>query len=243
MKFLPTAIIAIFTLSACTISQGEWLPEPEAENDSATSVIADEVESGSEDENGETENNQDKPAPKAMVSAIEKPLVQARASKKQQIRQNVTNDYYVFQALNHQFIKSNQTERQYQELETVLSHFVMDLIANMTPESFNAPLVVRPMKLNAKRVANPEAGKDLLTSLIVKQMKEYGFIVFDARKPKGKFTGDELLLETVINKHGEQYVLSGTLKLLSSNKVAGTNQTFISDYFFRNMQDGVEVYR
>jgi len=118
----------------------------------------------------------------------------------------------------------------------------MDLIANMTPDLYMAPLVVRPMKLKVVNVANPEGGKELVTSLIAAQMQDYGFVVFDGRKPKGKFTGEELILETSIESYGEQFVLYGTLRQLSSNKVAGTHQAFISDYFFRNIQDGVEVY-
>ena len=105
-----------------------------------------------------------------------------------------------------------------------------------------APLVVRPMKLRVDSTANPEGGKELVTSLIAAQMQDYGFVVFDGRKPKGKFNGDELILETSIESYGEQFVLYGTLRQLSSNKVAGTHQAFISDYFFRNIQDGVEVY-
>jgi|GEM_PF-5034670 len=169
-------------------------------------------------------------------------MTQVRASKEKQIHTSVENDYHVFRELNHQFIKNYTAPNQYKELNRTVSHFVMDLIANMNPELYMAPLVVRPMKLRVDSTANPEGGKELVTSLIAAQMQDYGFVVFDGRKPKGKFNGDELILETSIESYGEQFVLYGTLRQLSSNKVAGTHQAFISDYFFRNIQDGVEVY-
>ena len=165
-----------------------------------------------------------------------------RASKQKQIQSSVENDYEVFRALNHDFIKNYTAPKQYKALERTISHFVMDLIGNMNPELHRSPMVVRPMKLKVRNVANASGGKELITALIAAQMQDYGFIVFDGRKPKGKFMGDELILETHIESYGEQFVLYGTLRQLSSNKVAGTHQTFISDYFFRNIQDGVEVY-
>lgn len=169
-------------------------------------------------------------------------LAKVRASKERQIQTSVENDYYVFQELNHQFIKNYTAPNQYKEINRSVGHFVMDLIANMDPELYMAPLVVRPMKLKVNNVANANGGKELVTSLIAAQMQDYGFVVFDGRRPKGKFNGDELILETKIESYGEQFVLYGTLRQLSSNKVAGTHQAFISDYFFRNIKDGVEVY-
>lgn len=257
MKLKTTAIIATLMLQGCALTEGEWFPSaPGAEESNQTddsntdAQMAEaqaaeqqqvEVEKAEQLKQAEAESqSQMQMAKRDMQKASA--ITRANASNQQKIRMSVKNDYRVFQEINHQYIKSNQTPVKYKQLETTLSHFVMDLIANMSPASFKAPLVVRPMTLKVGGVANADAGKDLLTSLIAKQMKEYGFIVFDGRKPKGKFTGEELLLETVVHKHGEQFVLSGTLKQLSSNKIAGTNQAFITDYFFRNIQDGVEVY-
>jgi hypothetical protein len=266
MKRVLILAMTLVLTSGCALTEGEWFPNNVEVNDeevmatdsseeiAASDDIDDAPDMDSEDElsavtdNTETEDSQsvalieDEPQQVVRQSVNQSSRSQAKASKQQQIRMSVTNDYHVFQALNHQYIKSNQTPTKYQELEITLSHFVMDLIANMAPENFKAPLVVRPMTLNVNNLANPEAGKEMLTSIIAKQMKEYGFVVFDGRKPKGKFTGEELLLETTVNKYGEQLVLNGTLKQLSSNKIAGTNQAFITDYFFRNIIDGVEVY-
>lgn len=163
-------------------------------------------------------------------------------SPQRQLHTSVENDYTVFQSLNHQFIKNNSAKNQYKSLDKTMSHFVMDLISNLSSEHYGAPLVVRPMKLKVTDVANPEGGKELITSMIAAQMKDYGFNVYDGRKPKGKFTGDEVILETVVDSYGDQFVLYGTLTLLKSNTVAGTHNTFISDFFFRNIKDGVEVY-
>ncbi|MDO6718634.1 hypothetical protein Q4575_04440 [Psychrosphaera sp. 1_MG-2023] len=163
-------------------------------------------------------------------------------SQQRQLQTSVENDYAVFQSFNHQFIKNNSAKNQYKSLDKTVSHFVMDLISNLSSEHYGAPLVVRPMKLKVTDVANPEGGKELITSMIAAQMKDYGFNVYDGRKPKGKFTGDEVILETIVDSYGDQFVLYGTLTLLKSNTVAGTHNTFISDFFFRNIKDGVEVY-
>lgn len=163
-------------------------------------------------------------------------------SGQQKLLLSVENDYETFRALNHQFIKNNTPKNQYRSLDQLMSHFAMDLVANLSPEHYGAPLVVRPMKLKVTDVANPEGGKELITSLLASQMKDYGFQVYDGRKPKGRFTGEEVILETVIDSYGDQFVLYGTLTVLKSNIVAGSHNTFISDFFFRNIKDGVEVY-
>lgn len=169
--------------------------------------------------------------------------VQVKQSKQRQIATSVDNDYYTFQALNHKFITNNTAPNQYRTLNRSVSHFVMDLVAKLAPKMQAAPLVVRPMKIMVEDIANSDGGKELITNLIASEMQDYGFQVFDGRRPKGRFSGDELILETMIESYGEQFVLYGTLRQLSDNKVAGTHQAFISDYFFRNIQDGVEVYR
>ena len=163
-------------------------------------------------------------------------------NKRRQLQESVENDYYVFQAVNHAHIKNNTPANQYKSLNMTLSHFVMDLIENMSPEHYEAELVVRPLKLKVANVANPDGGREIITTVLAAQIRDYGFSVFDGRRPKGRFTGDELILETSVENYGEQFVLYGTLKRLGSNKVAGTHQTFISDYFFRNIKDGVEVF-
>lgn len=165
-----------------------------------------------------------------------------KRNKYRQLQESVENDYYVFQAVNHAHIKNNTPANQYKSLNTTLSHFVMDLIENMAPEHYEAELVVRPLKLKVANVANPDGGREIITTVLAAQIRDYGFSVFDGRRPKGRFTGDELILETSVENYGEQFVLYGTLKRLGSNKVAGTHQTFISDYFFRNIKDGVEVF-
>lgn len=168
------------------------------------------------------------------------PMVQA--NKQVQLRNSVENDYYVFQAVNHAHIRNNTPANQIESLNIHLSHFVMDMIANLAPEHYGAELVVRPLKLKVGDVANPEGGRELVTTVLAAQIRDYGFSVFDGRRPKGRFNGEELILETHIENYGEQFVLYGTLKQLGSNKVAATHQTFISDYFFRNIKDGVEVF-
>lgn len=167
---------------------------------------------------------------------------QSLKSNQKQIFSSVENDYDVFRALNHQHIKNNTAQNQYKTLNQSMSYFVMDLVANLSSEHYGAPLVVRPMTLKVADVANPEGGKELITSMLAAQMKDYGFKVYDGRKPKGRFTGDEVILETVVDSYGDQFVLYGTLTVLKSNIVAGSHNTFISDFFFRNIKDGVEVF-
>lgn len=167
---------------------------------------------------------------------------QGVSSFQRQIQGSVENDYEVYRALNHSFIKNNSAQNQYKLLNQSVGYFVMDLIAKLSPEHYGAALIVRPMKLHVEDVSNPKRGTELITAMLATQMKDYGFQVFDSRKPKGQFSGNEIILETEIENYGDQFVLRGTLSLLNENTIAGTHNAFISDYFFRNIKDGVEVY-
>jgi hypothetical protein len=156
-------------------------------------------------------------------------------------RINIVNDYQVLQAINYDHIKNNQSDGHLTNLARDLDHYVMDLISSLPTDQFGIGLVIRPIEGRLTNMAYQQAGKTLVESVLADHFKAYGFEVFNGRRPKGKFEGNELVFEGSLRMHGEQLLLDGNLRELSSNKIAATGQVVVIDHFFKRREDGVEV--
>lgn len=163
-------------------------------------------------------------------------------SKQKRLEKSIENDYEMFRALNHKTIKSNTEETQLRLLQQQIGNNVMDLISNLTDEDIIKPVIIRPVNIGIDERYDSKKGQLLLESLLELHLSKYGFTVFNDRRPKGRLTGEEFVLETEIIAVNDKIAVQTTLKLLNSNKMTSTKQDFISNYFFKNIQDGVEVW-
>lgn len=163
-------------------------------------------------------------------------------SKQKRLEKSIENDYEIFRALNHRTIKSNTEETQLRLLQQQIGNNVMDLISNLTDEDIVKPVIIRPVNIGIDDRYDSTKGQLLLESLLELHLSKYGFTVFNDRRPKGRLTGEEFVLETEIIAVNDKIAVQTTLKLLNSNKMTSTKQDFISNYFFKNIQDGVEVW-
>ena len=163
-------------------------------------------------------------------------------SKKKQLEKSIDNNYDTYRALNYKTIKANNEDAQLKMLQQQIGNNVMDLISNLSEQDLAKPIIIRPVNINIEERYDPSKGQVLLESMLELQFNKYGFTVFNDRKPKGRLTGEEFVLDTDIFAVNDKIVFQTTLKLLNSNKMTAMKQDFISKYFFKNIQDGVEVW-
>lgn len=163
-------------------------------------------------------------------------------SKQKQIENSVDNDYETFRKLNHNAIKKNNENTQLMLLQNQVGHNVMDLISNLDDTDLTKPVIIRPVSVNLDERYDSTKGQVLLESLLELHFNKYGFTVFNDRKPKGRLSGEEFVLDSEVIAVNDKIVLQVTLKPLDSNKVTALQQSFISTYFFKDIQDGVEVW-
>lgn len=163
-------------------------------------------------------------------------------SKKKQLEKSIDNNYDTYRALNYKTIKANNEDAQLKMLQQQIGNNVMDLISNLSDQDIAKPIIIRPVDIKLDERYDFTKGQVLLESLLELHFNKYGFTVFNDRKPKGRLSGEEFVLDSEVISVNDKIVLQVTLKNLNSNKVTALQQSFLSTYFFKNIQDGVEVW-
>lgn len=164
-------------------------------------------------------------------------------SNEKRLKSTIVNDYETYQQVNYSKIKANNEDDQLRLLTSQVEHVVMDLIANLDENLIETPVIIRPVTFSLNERYNTSAGQVLIESSLEFNLKKFGFDVFNDRNPKGKLGGDEYVLDTFITSINDKIILQSTLKYLDSNKIEAVRQSYISEYFFKNITDGVEVWR
>lgn len=162
-------------------------------------------------------------------------------SHRKHLKSTIVNDYQAYQKVNYDSIKRNNPEEQLTLLTSQIEHTVMDLIVNLDESLIKMPVIIRPVTFKLKEGYKTEEGQALIESTLEVNFKKFGFNVFNDRNPRGKLDGNEYVLDTSVWSINDKVLMQVTLKYLDSNKITAVKQIYISDFFFKNMQDGVEV--
>jgi hypothetical protein len=162
-------------------------------------------------------------------------------SKQQRLKESVVNDYSTYQNLNYQQLKRSNVPDQLVHLNTQINEVVLELVAELKGDSFSKPIIIRPIVVAT--VENFREGSErVVEEAFEENLKLVGFEVFDDRNPKGKLEGDELILNTELILLSNEFFLLTNIKALDSNKSLVSKRSHIDGFFFKNMEDGVEIY-
>ncbi len=162
-------------------------------------------------------------------------------SNEMHLKKTIINDYNAYQQVNYDTIKSNNSEDQLTLLNSQVEYVVMDLISNLDERLIDSPIIIRPVLFNVDESYKTRETEILIESGFELTLKRFGFDVFNDRNPRGKLNGNECVLDITVTSINDKVILLSTLKYLDSNKIRAVKQIYISDYFFKEFVDGIEV--
>ena len=162
-------------------------------------------------------------------------------SNQMHLKKTIVNDYDAYQQVNYDTIKSNNSEDQLALLNSQVQYVVMDLISNLDERLIASPIIIRPVTFNVDESYKTRESEILIESGFELTLKRFGFDVFNDRNPRGKLNGNESILDITVTSINDKVILLSTLKYLDSNKIRAVKQIYISDYFFKEFVDGIEV--
>lgn len=150
-------------------------------------------------------------------------------------------DYDDQREKNYRKLRGRNNEGQYVNLDKVLSSFLMDMFASVPKGVFGSKLILADMDITHIEATEAAMGKQVTEELMVKKLQQFGFKVFEGRRPKGRLEGTELLLNLKIMVIGGEYELYGNLKQLDSNVLLASGHKSLPKYFFQSRKDGLIV--
>lgn len=150
-------------------------------------------------------------------------------------------DYEDQREKNYRDLRGRNNKGQYVKLDRVLSTFLMEMFASVPKGIFGRKLILADMDVSHINATEADTGKKVTEELMVKKLQQFGFKVFEGRRPKGRLEGDELLLSLKMMVIGEEYELYGNLKQLDSNILLASSHTSLPKYFFQKRKDGLIV--
>jgi hypothetical protein len=164
-----------------------------------------------------------------------------KKSKQEQLNDMVVNDYSTYQKLNYEMIEKSNESKQLHLIEQQINALLIDVISNLRIGFTDTPIIVRNMNTNDV-LEEYNSGVVLVENTVELRLRDFGFTVFDDRKPKGKLNGEELVLDLFLNQiNGSNWLLTASVKQLDSNKMLASSRKYITGFFFKKMLDGVEV--
>jgi len=172
---------------------------------------------------------------------IESTSMMPVASNKQHLKSTITNDYDAYQKTNYDVIKANNSEDQLDLLNSQIEYVVMDLIANLDEYLIQSPIIIRPIGFDVPDTYKTRDTEVLVESGLELTLKRFGFDVFNDRNPRGKLSGNESVLDTLVRSMNDKIIMQSTLKYLDSNKIIAVKQIYITEFFFKDYVDGIEV--
>lgn len=150
-------------------------------------------------------------------------------------------DYEDQREKNYRILRGNNNEGQYVKLDRVLSKFLMEMFASVPKGIFGRKLILADMDVSHIDATEVATGKQVTEELIVEKLQQFGFQVFEGRRPKGRLEGNELLMSLKVMVIAGEYELYGNLKQLDSNVLLASSHSTLPKYFFQMRKDGLVV--